>query len=48
MSTDDPKKIFLSHKSSDKNLVLDFKETLDLLGYETWLDEDAMPAGTDT
>ena len=46
MSTDDPKKIFLSHKSSDKNLVLDFKETLDLLGYETWLDEDAMPAGT--
>ena len=46
MSTDDPRKIFLSHKSSDKDLVLDFKETLDLLGYETWLDEDDMPAGT--
>ena len=46
MGTDAPRKIFLSHKSSDKNLVLDFKETLDLLGYETWLDEEAMPAGT--
>ena len=47
MSTEAPKKIFLSHKSSDKNLVLDFKETLDLLGYETWLDDEAMPAGTE-
>ncbi len=46
MIADEPRKIFLSHKSSDKALVLDFKETLDLLGYETWLDEDAMPAGT--
>ena len=35
MSTEAPRKIFLSHKSSDKDLVLDFKETLDLLGYET-------------
>ena len=46
MSTDAPRRIFLSHKSSDKALVLDFKETLDLLDYETWLDDEAMPAGT--
>ena len=46
MSTDDPRKIFLSHKTSDKELVVDFKKTLDLLGYETWLDDEAMPAGT--
>jgi TIR domain len=39
-------KIFLSHKGVDKSLVRDFKQTLDFLGYETWLDEDAMPAGT--
>ncbi len=45
MSTDDPRKIYLSHKTCDKALVLDFKETLDLLGYETWLDDEAMPAG---
>ncbi len=46
MTADEPRKVFLSHKSSDKALVIDFKETLDLLGYETWLDEEAMPAGT--
>ena len=46
MTADGPRKIFLSHKSSDKGLVLDFKETLDLLGYQTWLDDEAMPAGT--
>ena len=45
MSTDDPRKIFLSHKTVDKALVLDFKDTLDLLGYQTWLDDEAMPAG---
>lgn len=42
----DSKRVFLSHKSVDKDLVIDFKETLELLGYEPWLDEDAMPAGT--
>ena len=46
MSTDDPRKIFLSHKTCDKGFVIDFKDTLDLLGYETWLDKDDMPAGT--
>lgn len=40
------KKIFLSHKGKDKQLVRDFKKTLEAIGYEPWLDEDAMPAGT--
>ncbi len=40
------KKVFLSHKSDDKELVIDFKETLKILGYDPWLDEDAMSAGT--
>lgn len=40
------KKVFLSHKGVDKNFVIEFKETLKLLGYEPWIDEDAMPAGT--
>ena len=40
------KKIFLSHKGSDKPTVTDFKKTLEEFGYEPWLDEDAMPAGT--
>lgn len=39
------KKIFLSHKGVDKAKVVDFKNTLELLGYEPWFDEDAMPAG---
>jgi TIR domain len=42
----DAMKVFLSHKSLDKELVLDFKETLRLLGYDPWIDKDAMPAGT--
>lgn len=41
-----PMKIFLSHKGSDKPLVKDFALTLRLLGFEAWLDEDDMPAGT--
>ena len=45
MAISDSKKIFLSHSGSDKNMVIDFKETLEVLGYEPWLDEDAMPAG---
>ena len=40
------RKIFLSHKGSDKDTVIDFGETLEALGYEPWLDDDAMPAGT--
>ena len=39
-------KIFLSHKSTDKDAVTDFQKTLRHLGYDPWLDEDAMPAGT--
>ena len=45
MTTSDSKKIFLSHKGSDKDMVVDFKKTLKALGYEPWLDEEAMPAG---
>lgn len=42
-----PMKIFLSHKSEDKaNLVRNYKQTLQLLGFEPWIDEDAMVAGT--
>lgn len=39
-------KIFLSHKGADKPLVRLYKQTLEALGFEVWLDEDAMPAGT--
>ena len=45
MSDNNSKKIFLSHKGSDKSMVVDFKETLELLGYDPWIDDDAMPAG---
>ena len=41
-----PMKIFLSHSGSDKPLVRQFRETLHLLGFTPWLDEDSMPAGT--
>lgn len=42
-----PMKIFLSHKSDDKKgLVRDYKQTLQLLGFDPWIDEDSMPAGT--
>jgi TIR domain len=39
-------KIFLSHKSADKTYVRRVSEALRLVGYKTWLDEDAMPAGS--
>lgn len=41
----DSNKVFLSHKGVDKGWVTDFKETLALLGYSPWIDDDAMPAG---
>jgi TIR domain len=41
-----PMKIFLSHKGFKKPMVREFKTTLALLGFNPWLDEDAMPAGT--
>lgn len=41
-----PMKIFLSHKGIDKKLVRRYKAALEVVGFEPWLDEDAMPAGT--
>jgi hypothetical protein len=38
-------KIFLSHKGIDKDKVRNFKKTLELIGFDPWLDEDAMHAG---
>lgn len=38
-------KIFLSHKGEDKHLIRDFNDTLKILGFETWLDEEAILAG---
>ena len=46
MKNSESKKVFLSHKGVDKQFVIEFKKTLELLGYDPWLDEDAMPAGT--
>ena len=46
MDINSGRKIFLSHKGFDKDTVIDFRETLEELGYEPWLDDDAMPAGT--
>jgi hypothetical protein len=40
-----PMKIFLSHKSADKTLLRNFAKTLEALGFQPWLDEDAMHAG---
>jgi len=40
-----PKRIFLSHKSADKPLVREFRDTLRLLGFEPWMDEDDLKAG---
>lgn len=39
-------KVFLSHKGANKPMVRRYKQTLELLGFDVWLDEDAMPAGT--
>ncbi len=39
------RKVFLSHKWADKAFVLDFKQTLQLLGFDPWIDDDAMVAG---
>lgn len=44
MMTSDSKKVFLSHKGVDKAEVNDYKKTLSQLGYDPWIDEDAMPA----
>ena len=39
-------RIFLSHKSKDKERVKRYCKVLDQLGYQPWLDESDMPAGT--
>lgn len=39
-------KVFLSHKGADKEKIRLYKRTLEVLGFDVWLDEDAMPAGT--
>lgn len=46
MTMSDSKGVFLSHRGVDKQMVIDFKETLTALGFAPWLDDDAMPAGT--
>lgn len=45
ISLSQQRRIFLSHKSTNKPLVRDFYETLKLLGFEPWLDEKDMVAG---
>jgi hypothetical protein len=42
-----PMRIFLSHKGADKPMVREFKLTLEELGFDTWIDEDAMAAGVE-
>jgi hypothetical protein len=39
-------KLFLSHKGANKSLVWQYFNVLKELGFEPWLDDDAMPAGT--
>lgn len=39
-------KIFLSHKSVDKPIVRRYQKVLKQLGFDPWLDEDVMAAGT--
>jgi hypothetical protein len=41
-----PQKIFLSHKGVDKELVRRFYHVLEELGFQPWLDEKALTAGT--
>lgn len=45
IENDRPKRIFLSHRSMDKEIVRDVAATLREIGFDPWLDEDAMPAG---
>jgi hypothetical protein len=43
---DRKRKIFLSHKGADKPTVREFFRVLRTIGFDPWLDEDAMVAGT--
>lgn len=40
-----PKKVFLSHKGGNKTMVREYFHVLKELGFDPWLDEDAMVAG---
>jgi hypothetical protein len=42
-----PKKIFLSHKGADKPVVKEYFHILKTLGFDPWLDQESMPAGTE-
>ena len=39
-------KLFLSHKGADKSMVREYFSILKMLGFDPWLDEDAMAWGT--
>lgn len=43
----EPMKVFLSHKGCDKPLVRRFKLILEQIGFQPWLDEDAMHPGVE-
>lgn len=45
MENSKPKRIFLSHKSSNKPMVREYAKTLQQLGLSPWLDEDDLKAG---
>ena len=47
VAAEGPLKIFLSHKGVNKAMVRQFHSVLKLLSLDPWLDEDAMPAGTE-
>ncbi|VTZ25372.1 conserved hypothetical protein [Methylocella tundrae] len=40
-----PKRVFLSHRGVDKPMVRRFHKALEQVGFQPWLDEDAMAAG---
>ena len=42
----DQTRIFMSHRSVDKGIVRPYREVLDELGYQPWMDEHDMPAGS--
>jgi hypothetical protein len=45
MNENAPQRIFLSHKGTDKTLVRAYHRILTELGFQPWLDEEAMAAG---
>ena len=44
---DSKTKIFLSHKGADKPMVMRYFDSLKMLGFDPWLDVDAMPSGAE-